>query len=109
MSQAAADQEQPYQPEILTSMATEMVQIHRQLEKLESNNVQLRMEMEKKMEQLETKNAELIAQLNEVNQKSLNGAAFVMKCAAQYSWPTETTTNLGQNQTITYDHISAGV
>ena len=31
-----------------------------------------------------------------------------MKCAAQYSWPTETTSNLGQNQTITYDHISAG-
>ena len=114
-SQGAALLQEPYQKEILTSMATKMVQMHEQLEKLESKNVELRMEMEKKakdmeekLEKLEAKNSELTTKLNEVDQKSLKEVApFVMKCAAQYSWPTDTTSNLGQNQTITYDHISA--
>ena len=114
-SQGAALQEEPFQMEILTSMANKMVQMHQQLEKLESNNVELRTEMEQKdkameekLERLEAKNSQLTAKLNEFDQKSLKEVSpFVMKCAAQYSWPTDTTSNLGQNQTITFDHISA--
>ena len=112
MSQAAAHQEEPYQKEILTSMVIKLAEMHEQLEKLEAKNVQMEKKdkaMEEKIEELAAKNAELTSKLKEVDQKSLMKKAFVMKCAAQYSWPTETTANLGQNQTITYDHISAGV
>jgi hypothetical protein len=107
-SRGSADQGNHHRmEEMLSKMASKMLELQEQVEKIEDKNVELRMEMkrkdgemEKKVAMLETKSNRLTAKLKEVEQKSVKGAPYVMSCAARNTWPT-------RNATISYEYISA--